>query len=851
MMQQYLRIKADYPSNLLLYRMGDFYELFYEDAKKAAQLLDIALTARGKSAGQPIPMAGVPVHSVEQYLVKLVKLGLSVAICEQIGDPSTSKGPVERKVVRVITPGTLTDEELLDANDDNILVAVHRVGEIIALAALELSTGRFVAQPLQQLSHLESELARLRPAEILAAEGADQWLTDDKIRELHCVPDWYFDLDRAARLLTDQFGTHSLSGFGLDPFPVAVSAAGALLQYASDMQYSTLSHIGDIQIHHSTDFVIIDRESRRNLEIEHNFRGGRDHTLIALMDHCQTAMGSRLMRRWFSGPIRDHEVLRRRHHAISVLLDAHAYDRVAKILRQVGDMERILGRVAMTTAKPRDLVRLREALATLPKLQTVLGEIESPRLTDLCRHLGPYPEPYDLLQRAITEEPAAVVRDGGVIRAGYDAELDSLNELRRDTGEFLLRLEAEERARTGINTLKVEYNRVHGYYIELPRAQAHVAPDNYVRRQTLKHAERYITTELKGFEDKVLSAKDKALARERWLYQAILGKLLQYVEYLQRCAQAVSEVDVLNTLAERAYTLNLTHPELTDEPGIRIIQGRHPVVEQSSDQPFIPNDTTLDAERRMLVITGPNMGGKSTYMRQTALITLLAYTGSFVPVQSAAIGPIDRICTRIGAADDLAGGRSTFMVEMTEMAHILRNATASSLVLIDEIGRGTSTFDGLALAWACAQDLAQRLHSYTLFSTHYFELTALSEQLPTTRNVHLDAVEHGEHIVFLYSVREGPANQSYGLQVARLAGIPQEVIASARDRLRLLEQEYTRLSQHSNDGNANSGQLAIFGAESHTNNLQELLDEITPDELSPRQALDILYRLKAASRSDK
>lgn len=845
-MRQYLRIKDDYRDVLLLYRMGDFYELFYDDAERASRLLDITLTSRGKSAGQSVPMAGVPVHSIEQYLAKLIKLGMSVAICEQIGDPATSKGPVERQVVRVITPGTLTDDELLDAKDSNVLVAAHSLEGVVGIAALELSTGRFTAQSVRQPSDLENELERLGPAEMLVSDAAEQWLRDQEVNELRCVPDWYFDFDRATRLLNEQFGTRSLTAFGCNPYPVAVSAAGALLQYANDMHYRTLPHIREIRMSHPDEYLIVDGSSRRNLEIETNLHGGHDHTLMTLMDRCQTPMGSRLVRRWFNGPIRDHDELRQRHHAVDTLLVTRQYDCIARVLRRVGDMERILARVAMGTAKPRDLVRLREGLGGLPDLEAVLRELDSPRLSELGHSTCPLPETHDLLQRAIKEEPAAIIRDGGVIRDGYDSELDTLNALRRDNSGFLLDLESRERQRTGISTLRVEYNRVHGYYIELPRSQAHVVPMDYVRRQTLKHAERYITTELKEFEDQVLGAKDKALARERWLYQDLLERLLTALEPLQRCAGAIGEIDVLGNFAERAHHLNLVQPQLSDEPGIVISQGRHPVVQQSSEHPFIPNDTTLNSSQRMLLITGPNMGGKSTYMRQTALITLLTHTGSFVPAEAAVIGPVDRICTRIGTADDLAGGRSTFMVEMTEMAYILRNATEFSLVLIDEIGRGTSTFDGLALAWACAQDLASRVRSYTLFSTHYFELTALSTQLPATINIHLDAVEHGENIVFLYAAKPGPANQSYGLQVARLAGIPAEVIAAARSRLQRLETEYVRREQGPGRETSESEQLGIFQHSEQPDLLWQMLADLDPDALSPREALDALYELKKA-----
>ena len=839
MMVQYLRMKADYPDILLFYRMGDFYEMFYGDAERASKLLDITLTQRGKSAGEPIPMAGVPFHSVDQYLAKLVKLGESVAICEQIGDPAASKGPVERKVVRVVTPGTLTDENLLDERRDNLLAAVSLHAGHWGIAAMELSSATFSARTLDTMEQLEAELERLKPAEVLIAESLrrESRLADYPHKEL---PDWQFDHDLAQRLLTSQFGLHDLTSLGADRDPAAVVAAGAVLQYARDTQRHALPHITGLKIETDEQFLQIDSASRRNLEIEFNLRGGRDHTLVALLDRCASPMGGRLLRRWLHGPLRDATTIRDRIAAVAQLLAAPAREVLQDELRQVGDLERILARVALQTARPPDLVRMRAGLAALPHLRELLATFDAPLLSLLEFDLGPHPDVHELLCRAVGDDPPHIIRDGGVIRDGYDPELDELRTLNRDTGEFLVDLEARERQRSGIGNLKVQYNRVHGFYIEVTKAQSGSVPQDYIRRQTLKNAERYITPELKSFEERILSARERALARERGLYADLLEQLGRRLPPLQRSARALATLDVLANLAERAATLDWAAPILSEEHGVFIEGGRHPVVEQTQSNPFIANDTALDRDCPMLVITGPNMGGKSTYMRQTALISLLAYSGSFVPARGAAIGPIDRIFTRIGASDDLAGGRSSFMVEMSEMARILNNATDQSLVLVDEIGRGTSTFDGLALAWSCAVDLAQRVKSLTLFSTHYFEITALADRLGSVKNVHLDAVEHHHDIVFLYTVKPGPASQSYGLQVAKLAGIPRRVIEAARAKLVELENQTNQREENT------SRQLPLFRAERRADRsaVERALAESDPDRLSPRQALDLLYELK-------
>ncbi len=840
-MQQYLRIKAEHPDLLLFYRMGDFYELFYDDAEKAARLLDITLTKRGKSAGVPIPMAGVPYHAAEGYLAKLVKAGESVAICEQVGDPAASKGPVERQVVRIVTPGTVTDEALLDERHDNLLGALWGRDEAFGLAMLDLGSGRFTIQQLDGTEALASELERLRPAELLLVEDAQLPAGMQPPGGLTRRPEWHFELDSATRLLTGQFGTRDLGGFGCDDQPLGVAAAGALLQYVSETQRSALPHITGLTVERRTDGIILDAATRRNLELDQSLSGQPQHTLAGLLDRTATAMGSRLLRRWINRPLRDLATVRARHGAIGELLESGLWRELADTLAGIGDLERILARVALKTARPRDLATLRDGLGLLPALQASLATSQAPLLSCLRDGSGGHREEHALLCAALVENPPVVIRDGGVLAPGFDPELDELRDLSANADRFLLDLEVRERERSGIDTLKVSYNRVHGYYIEISKAKAGEVPADYVRRQTLKGAERFITPELKRFEEQVLSARERALAREKMLYEALLEQLQPSLAALQASAAAVAEIDVLANLAERAETLDLRAPELADEPGIRIGDGRHPVVEQVSDQPFVANSVDFSEQRRMLVITGPNMGGKSTYMRQVALIVLLAYAGSFVPARSARIGPVDRIFSRIGASDDLAGGRSTFMVEMEETANILHNATEHSLVLMDEIGRGTSTFDGLSLAWACAVELASRIRAFTLFATHYFELTTLPEEHAGIANVHLDAVEHGEGIVFLHSVKEGPANQSYGLQVAALAGVPRPVIQRARVRLRELEQA---AQQHAE---RDAAQLGLFETEvtpTAPHPALGKLEQIDVDDLSPRQALEALYRLK-------
>ena len=839
MMRQYLRIKSEYPDMLVFYRMGDFYELFYDDARRAAALLDITLTSRGKSAGNAIPMAGVPYHAAEGYLAKLVRQGESVAICEQIGDPATSKGPVERKVTRVVTPGTLTDEALLNASRDNLVAAVVDGGNAIGIAWLDLSAGRFRLTEVPDTESLLGEIERIRPAEIIVDE--DQSFADlfnDRIRVTRRPP-WHFELDSAKRLLCTQFGTRDLSGFGCEQFSRGIAAAGALMQYVTDTQKAALPHLQSIKVELREDAVIMDGPTRRNLELETSLSGLHEHTLAGVMDHCQTAMGSRLLRRWIQRPLRNTAVLIGRYQALDAMIANGAVNALQLALHGIGDVERILSRVALRSARPRDLRQLCEALSRLPELRRELAGNESPLLHDLNEQIGDHRQQRHLLEKAIIDSPPMLIRDGGVIAPGYDDELDDLRAIAENADQYLVDLETRERERTGIATLKLGYNRVHGYYIEISKLQADKAPVEYVRRQTLKSAERYITPELKAFEDKVLGARERALGREKFLYEQLLDLLNDVLGRLQQTANGLAELDVLTCFAERAETLNLSKPEISHEPCVEIEGGRHLVVEQVIDTPFIANDLLLGEDKRLLVITGPNMGGKSTYMRQTALIVILAYIGSFVPADKLRVGPIDRIFTRIGASDDLAGGRSTFMVEMTETATILNNATEQSLVLMDEIGRGTSTFDGLSLAWAAAHHMGEKVGAFTLFATHYFELTALAKEIEHCDNVHLDATEHNGQLVFLHAVRPGPANQSYGLQVASLAGVPNDVIRRAKSYLKILE------SQQAVQAKNPQGQLNLTVEEPRiADPVREAVDKLDPDALSPREALEALYRLK-------
>ena len=842
LMQQYLSIKAQHPDMLVLFRMGDFYELFYDDARKAVRLLNITLTQRGESAGSPIVMAGVPYHAIEQYLARLIKSGESVAIAEQVGEVGVDKGPVRREVVRIITPGTATEEALLDPRSQNLLAAVCTTRDRFGLAWLELSSGRFSVLETARLADLVAELQRLRPSELLAPDGAMPELPGSTPRSR---PVWHFDQASAYRLLTEQFQTKDLRGFGCEDMGAAIGAAGALLQYVQETQKSALPHLTGLRSENPDETLILDASTRRNLEIDRSISGSHDFTLLSVIDRCITHMGSRALHRWMTRPLRQKLALDARYQAITSLLDNGGYKTLRDALKDIADMERILARVALRSARPRDLVGLSQSLNALPSIQASVKSIEAPLVLMLAQRLGEHRELATSLQACLADNPPMLVKDGGVFRTGYDSTLDELRRLSENADGYLLDLETRERARSGIDSMKVGYNRVHGYYLEVSKLHAAKVPADFTRRQTLTNAERYITEELKKFEDQVLSARDRALAREKELYELLLDKLARHLQPLQASAAAIAELDVLANYAERAQSLNLTRPELVDTACVDIRAGRHPVVEQTLTGPFVPNDLALDDGQRLLIITGPNMGGKSTFMRQTALIVLLAHAGCFVPAESARIGPIDRIFTRIGASDDLATGQSTFMVEMSETANILHNATEQSLVLMDEIGRGTSTYDGLSLARACAEHLSTTTRAFTLFATHYFELTALADSLPNVANVHLDAAEYssdkGDRLVFLHHVKPGPANRSYGLQVASLAGVPQAVIRNARVYLQQLENRAVPPTATVATP-APQPQMSLF--EAPPSAALKLLDGLDPDALSPREALELVYQLK-------
>lgn len=838
MMQQYIRIKADYQNTLVFYRMGDFYELFFDDAKKAAELLSITLTARGHSAGEPIPMCGLPYHAAEGYIAKLMKIGESVAICEQIGDPATSKGPVERQVVRIVTPGTVTEDALLEERQDNLLIAIY-YAKIYGIACLDLTSGRFILQQVNSTDELLSEIERLNPAELLFNEDWTLLAALKERKGLTRRPAWHFEEVSAKKLILKQFKMHDLKGFGCEHLTAAISAAGCLLQYVKDTQQSALPHIQGIRVESSDDSILLDASSRRNLELDFHPSGQLRFTLYGVLDMTVTAMGSRCLRRWLNRPLRDQSALNKRYDCVDALLNNDLYDAIRESLRSVGDIERVSSRVALKSARPRDLLVLRDTFLILPTIQAQLAQADCVQINELAIRIGEQPEFLALLQRAVIDNPPVLVRDGGVIATGYNQELDDLRDLSQNANQFLNDMEAREKENTGIATLRIKYNRVHGYYIEIPRSQSDNVPDTYIRKQTLKNAERFFTSELKEFEDTVLSAKEKSLAFEKRLYDELLDAITTILIPIQVCALALAELDVLANFSERSIRINLTRPVLQKQRGIKIAGGRHLVVEQVSDIPFVANDLDFSDERQMLIITGPNMGGKSTYMRQAALIVLIAHIGCFAPATSVTCGPVDKIFTRIGASDDLTSGRSTFMVEMSETANILHNATANSLILMDEIGRGTSTFDGLSLAWACADYLAKEIHAFTLFATHYFELTSLTDKQITIQNVHLDAMEHGDKIVFLHAVKEGAASQSYGLQVASLAGIPGSVIEQAKLKLNLLEENAYKKQQIE----LGSNQLDLF-SHNATHPAVELIEKLVPDDLSPREALDFLYKLK-------
>ncbi|RKF15621.1 DNA mismatch repair protein MutS [Alginatibacterium sediminis] len=834
MMRQYLRLKSEHPEILLFYRMGDFYELFFDDAKRASELLDISLTKRGSTAGTPIPMAGVPYHAVENYLSRLVQMGESVAICEQIGDPATSKGPVERKVVRIVTPGTVSDEALLDERRENLLVSVCNHEQIFGIAYLDINSGAFVLLEVEGEQQLAGELQRLNPAEILYPDSFEYSHFLSPYKGLRRRGDWEFDIESASDALKRQFSTDHLDGFGVSAHPLGLAAAGCLMQYVHDTQRTALPHIQKIVVQQQQQYVQLDAASRKNLEITQNLAGGHSNTLSAVIDRCSTAMGSRLLGRWLHQPLRDQHKVLTRQNMVACIMEQLDSEALQEQLKPIGDIERVIARLAIRSARPRDLSRLQNAFAALPRLAPLL-EYGCSELISLRADISLYPELSALLNKALIDNPPVLIRDGGVIAPGYNSELDELRSLSSGATDLLTDIEQRERDSTGISGLKIGYNRVHGFYIEVSRLYSEQVPIHYVRRQTLKNMERYIIPELKELEDKVLTSQSKALALEKRLYEQLLELFQPSLAALQLSAAALSELDVLVNFAQRAQQLNYCRPQFCSESKIEIVDGRHPVIEQVSDAVFIANPLRFNDERRLLIVTGPNMGGKSTYMRQAALITLLAYVGSFVPAQALTIGPIDRIFTRIGAQDDLASGRSTFMVEMTETANILHNASNKSLVLMDEIGRGTSTFDGMSLAWAVAKQL-QKIDCLCLFATHYFEMTQLADQAGI-HNVHLDAVEHNDTIAFMHQVNDGAASKSFGLQVAALAGIPKSVIEEAKQKLQMLESQQTE--------NAVNNQQLAPSSSVIEHPLVTKLESIDPDNLSPRQALELLFELKA------
>lgn len=833
--QQYLGFKYHHPDKLLFFRMGDFYELFFEDAKKAARLLDITLTKRGQSAGNPIPMAGVPYHAVENYLAKLIKQGESVVICEQIGDPAQSKGPVERKITRIITPGTATDDALLEKSQECLLATIYKGINGFGIASLDLSSGQLRVIEVSEMPDVIRELTRIKPSEILVCESDEDLYEKDLINcRITARSHDFFNISSSREIIKKQYSLPTLKGQDIEHMHSAICAVGAALYYARETQCQDLHHIRPVKVENLSEWILLDSVSQRNLELVEDVSGKKQNSLLNILDSTRCAMGSRLLRRWLIQPIRNQDILKLRHDAVYQFLESKKYIDIRTILSETCDIDRTISRVSLGSARPRDLVQLRSTLELLPKIKNCLKQVDSPRLSALAQKIDLLPELLTFLNKALIDTPPQTIRDGGVIADGFDHELDELRNLSNDASEFLHALEVKEKERTGITTLKVGFNRVHGYYIEVSRMNTRNIPPEYHRRQTLKSTERFITEELKLFEDKILSAKEKSLAREKYLYNEVLTRITQELIPIQNIATAIAEVDVLSTFAERADINNYSRPQFTATPGITILNGRHPVVEQIQFHPFIANDIKMDEDRKMLLITGPNMGGKSTYMRQTALMVVMAHIGSFISADSATIGPVDRIFTRIGASDNLAGGQSTFMVEMVETANILNNATENSLVLLDEVGRGTSTYDGLALAWACARFLNTNIEPYCLFATHYFELTDLADEIDTIVNLHFDAIEHDEKIVFLHRVKEGPASRSYGLQVAQLAGIPLDVIKSAKKRLNDIEQNQPN-QKHLKP------QKDMFIKENPS--IQKLKD-MDLDSLSPKQALDFLYQLK-------
>ncbi|WWO99083.1 MAG: DNA mismatch repair protein MutS [Candidatus Dasytiphilus stammeri] len=844
MMQQYLSIKAEHPDILLFYRMGDFYELFYDDAKLASKLLNISLTKRGFYDGKPIPMAGIPYHALENYLAKLVKLGESVAICEQVSDPALSKGPVERKVMRIVTPGTISEEGLLPGKSDNLLAAIWQESEGFGYATIDISSGRFkIIEPKDQESML-SELYKTNPAELLYPENFNSLHLIENRRGIRRRPLWEFEIETARQQLNLQFGTKDLTGFGVDQAIKALRCAGCLLQYVKTTQkISALPHIRSINLDRLEDTIIMDATTYRNLEIIEKIsidsnKSSNNHTLSQVLDKTVTTMGSRMLKRWLAMPVRDLQIIKDRQDSIEILQEIIAD--IQRILSKISDCERICSRLAMLNARPTDFSNLRNTFKEFPRLKKILAPINSKHIQNLRNKISDFTNLHDILTKAIVETPPSLIKDGGVFASGYNDELDELRRI--SDGAYLEQLESRERKKLGIEKLKIGFNRIHGYYLQVSRHQSHRIPMTYMRRQTLKHSERYIFPELKIYEDKVLTAKSEAIAIEKRLYKELFQLFLPYINTLQLSASNIAEIDLLVNFAERATTLNYSRPIVSNQLGIKIKNARHPVIEQVMKEPFIPNSLILNPNRTMLIITGANMGGKSTYMRQTALIVLMAYIGSYVPADYAEIGIIDRIFTRIGAADDLVSNRSTFMVEMTETANILNNATQYSLVLIDEIGRGTSTYDGLSIAWACAERLACHLKSMTIFATHYFELTYLPQMIEVIANVHVNAIEYENAIVFMHNVLEGPTNKSYGLAVAAMAGIPRPVIDRAYQKLQALQLQSSESQQQAKDVRFLPSPPSITESQKA---LLATINSLEPDTINPRQALEWIYKLKS------
>ena len=854
MMQRYLEVKAEHPDSILLFRMGDFYELFYKDAEIAARVLNLTLTSRDKSSANPVPMAGFPYHALDGYLHKLIKAGYRASVCEQVEDPKEAKGLVRREVTRVVTPGTLTDEALLDPRQSNFLATLFPSKETVGLAWLELSTGRFVSADLQP-EHLDDELARLQPSECLVPEGAlPAWLQEtlefaDGML-LGERPPWCFAADNCKQVLLKHFGTATLDGFDVDAASPGVIAAGALLEYVQDTQKSSLDHITRLEPYRRGTNLIIDEATRRSLELTQTLRDGRrEGSLLAVIDETVSPMGARLLSDWLSNPLTVPEHINRRLDAVDELVPAAMLCRdLRDCLKQIYDLQRLTARIATGRASPRDLGFLARTLELLPKFKAKLAGRESGLLRDLETNLDLCADIRSDIESTLIDEPPLSFVEGGLIRAGCHGKLDELRDLARGGKEWIARYQAEEAERTGITNLKVGFNRVFGYYLEVTAAHADKVPEEYIRKQTLKNQERYITPQLKEHEDKVLKAEHQANLLEQELFSALRESIRAHVARLQETAEILAQVDVLTALAVLAISNDYCRPQLTDEPVLDVYDGRHPVLDrlQPTGQ-FVPNDVLLGTDGALVqLITGPNMAGKSTYIRQAALLTIMAQMGSFVPAREATIGIADRIFARVGASDELGRGQSTFMVEMTETARILNAASERSLVILDEIGRGTSTYDGISLAWAITEFLHDIIGCRTLFATHYHELTELSKTLSNAGNWNVSVLEDADEIVFLHKIVEGTADKSYGIHVARLAGVPIDVINRAGAILETLEADHvdeegrTKIPQRST--NRRDRQLSLFGGEPHP--LLDSIRELDINTMTPLAALEKLQAMK-------